>query len=410
MNGFFAGLVGAFVEAWAELRIHKTRVLLSLIGVAVAVAAITGVVGVAAIAEQAQREQYEAQGGRPALLLVSAYSESGDPIDTAEFATAFDTAAERYKIGHTARNGYGTKRVQFVDGVLDVNIILTDVNYAVMHRTTVGEGAWFTDADEQRLAPNLIVNHFIWEKMGSPDLRTHPTLDLLGDGTVTAVVTAVMPKQQYEDYPEMRMLYSAWERIATPAELEANPPSYEAWVPPALARDLTDLIKRDVAGALGTGVMVDVSRQDYAGWADQAGGEDPLLPFKIVVGGVSALVLFLGALSLVNISLVTVRQRIREIGIRRSFGATAGRVFFAVMMESIVGTIVAGLAGVIFAVLVVSNEWVRAQVAPQLQDVPGFPVEAAVLGMICATAVGALAGLLPALVAVRVKVIDAIRY
>ena len=341
---------------------------------------------------------------------VSLSAAGGDPIDAADFQAAFDTATERYKIGHTSRNGYAVKQVQFVDGVQEVQLILTDVDYAVMHRTTVGEGSWFTAADEERLAPNLIVNHFVWEKMGSPDLRTHPTLDLLGDGTVTAVVTGVMPKQQYEDYAEMRMLYSAWARTTPPAEVAMTPPSYEVWVPPKLAKDLTDLIKRDISGALGTGVMVDVSRQDYAGWADQVGSEDPLLPFKIVVGAVSGLVLFLGALSLVNISLVTVRQRIREIGIRRSFGATAGRVFFAVMMESIVGTIVAGLAGVIFAVIVVSNEWVRSQVAPSLQDVPGFPVEAAVLGMICATAVGALSGLLPAVVAVRVKVIDAIRY
>ena len=41
---------------------------------------------------------------------------------------------------------------------------------------------------------------------------------------------------------------------------------------------------------------------------------------------------------------------------------------------------------------------------------PPFPVEAAVFGLVSATVVGALAGLLPALVAVRVKVIDAIRY
>jgi putative ABC transport system permease protein len=45
-----------------------------------------------------------------------------------------------------------------------------------------------------------------------------------------------------------------------------------------------------------------------------------------------------------------------------------------------------------------------------VSDFPPFPAEAAVLGLVAATAVGALAGLLPALVAVRVKVIDAIRY
>jgi putative ABC transport system permease protein len=43
-------------------------------------------------------------------------------------------------------------------------------------------------------------------------------------------------------------------------------------------------------------------------------------------------------------------------------------------------------------------------------DLPPFPIEAALLGLVCAMAVGVLAGLLPAVAAVRFKVIDAIRY
>jgi putative ABC transport system permease protein len=126
---------------------------------------------------------------------------------------------------------------------------------------------------------------------------------------------------------------------------------------------------------------------------------------------VAGLVLLLGALGLVNIALVTLKQRIREIGVRRSFGATAGRVFFAVMMESIVATVVAGIVGVIGAVLIVTNPFVQNFISQgMVTDFPPFPVEAALLGLACATGVGALAGLLPALVAVRVKVIDAIRY
>jgi len=135
-----------------------------------------------------------------------------------------------------------------------------------------------------------------------------------------------------------------------------------------------------------------------------------LLPLKLAVGGVAGLVLLLGALGLVNIALVTVRQRIREIGIRRSFGATAGRVFFAVMMESIVASVAAGVIGVAVAVLIVQNPLVREKLAGALIDVPAFPIEAALIGLVSAAGVGALAGLLPALVAVRVKVIDAIRY
>jgi putative ABC transport system permease protein len=115
--------------------------------------------------------------------------------------------------------------------------------------------------------------------------------------------------------------------------------------------------------------------------------------------------LLLGALGLVNISMVTVRQRVREIGVRRSFGATAARVFFAVMMESVVATVSAGVIGV-----VVENPFTQNLLAQGVIDVPAVPLSAAVIGLVCATGVGALAGLPPASVAVRVKVIDAIRF
>ena len=100
----------------------------------------------------------------------------------------------------------------------------------------------------------------------------------------------------------------------------------------------------------------------------------------------------------------------REIGIRRAFGATAPRVFLAVLLESVVATVIAGFVGVVLAVILVQSDWIQGLIAPGLQDAVPFPVEAAVIGLVAATGVGALAGLLPALVAVRVKVVDAIRY
>ena len=70
----------------------------------------------------------------------------------------------------------------------------------------------------------------------------------------------------------------------------------------------------------------------------------------------------------------------------------------------------AGIVGVFVAVVVVKNPMVVDFIAGGISDVPAFPIEAALIGLGAATFVGALAGLLPALVAVRVKVIDAIRY
>ncbi len=402
------GIVGAFVEAWAELRIHKTRVLLSLIGVAVAVAALTSVVGLGAITQQATTENYERQSGRPATLIVSAYDPvTGAAPPAAAFSAAFTEVTERYSVSWTTRSTYTQVFVDFVDGLTPVDTTVVDVDYGTMHRVQLSQGSWFADGDEERLAPALVVNETVWKRLGSPDLRTHPTVTVQGAGNVTAVIVGVTPDLPYnQDYPTMYMLYDSYMAIATPQQVQSIYPQYEAWVPVGISDDLTALIQRDIAGALGDDLQVSVSRQDYLVYQ----GEDPLLPIKLLVGGVSILVLLLGALGLVNISLVTVRQRIREIGIRRSFGATAGRVFFAVMMESVVAAAAAGVVGVFIAVVVVKNPAVINFIAAGITDVPAFPIEAALLGLGAATFVGALAGLLPALVAVRVKVIDAIRY
>jgi putative ABC transport system permease protein len=407
VSALLSGLVGAFLEAWAELRIHRTRVLLSLIGVAVAVAALTSVVGLGAIAQQATIEASERGAGRPATLYLSVYSNGAQQPDRDAVTAAFRTAVDRYDIQYASTMIYASQRLQFVDGAVDVEARLVDVPYGAMHRVPVSAGRWFAPADADRLAPAVIVNETVWQRLGSPPIESHPTVPLLVGGVaVTGVIVGVTESAAWEqDYLQIYMLPDAWLAIADPSVAASVQASFEVWVPVDIFEQLQMMLQRDIAGALGDDIVVDIFRQDYA-----AQGEDPFAATRLVIGGVSVLVLLLGALGLVNISLVTVRQRVREIGIRRSFGATAGRVFFAVMMESVVATVAAGAVGVALAVLIVENPQVQEFVAFGLQDLPPFPVQAALIGMGAAVGVGALAGLLPALVAVRVRIIDAIRF
>ncbi|WP_245635893.1 ABC transporter permease [Herbiconiux solani] len=417
MSRALTGFLGAVLEAWQELRVHRTRVLLSLIGVAVAVCSLTTVVALGAIVQQANQELSERSSGRPATLYVSAYATDGSTIDAEALDRAWDETVARYGIDYASRVVSSGQSIPFVTGVVQVGTQAVDQPYGEMHRVRISEGHWFSTADEQALAPALVVNSVFWERLGRPDLATHPTVTLGGEKGATAVVVGVTPAATYETEPSMFMLASqlATVQAAQPAaDPSADPYSgfgggqtqYEMWIPPELAEPLLAAVQRDIQAALGDGAQVDVYRQDYAQY-----GDDPFLVTKLVVGGIAVLVLLLGALGLVNIALVTVKQRVREIGIRRSFGATAGRVFFAVMMESVVATVAAGVVGVMAAVLLVQSPIVHDVVGQgMVTDFPPFPVEAALLGLAAATGVGALAGLLPALVAVRVKVIDAIRY
>ncbi|NQX11671.1 ABC transporter permease [Microbacteriaceae bacterium VKM Ac-2855] len=411
--GFLSGLVGALVEAWTEVRIHKGRVLLSLIGVAVAVCALTAVVAAGGIAERSTIEGAERSSGRPATLYV--YGQPADPAlagtpeATEVMNTVWQTTLDRYGVDYASRVIYGTQRVQFADGARDVSTTGVDQPYATMHRIEVIGGSWFAPDDADRFAPAVVINEIFWDRLGRPELGTHPTVALLGAETdATAVVVGVVASNQWEVDPSMFMLADAYARTAPAADPNFGPtiPNYEMWVPPEIAAPLADAVRRDVTAALGEGASVSVDRQDYAVYDN-----DPFGVLKLVVGGIAGLVLLLGALGLLNIALVTVRQRIREIGVRRSFGASSGRIFFAIMMESVVATVVAGFVGVTLAILLITNPIVRDLLSQgMVTDFPPFPLDAALLGLGASTVVGALAGLIPAIVAVRVKVIDAIRY
>ena len=80
------------------------------------------------------------------------------------------------------------------------------------------------------------------------------------------------------------------------------------------------------------------------------------------------------------------------------------------MLENVVATLVAGVIGIVLVVVAMQQPFIVQGLAPGISDVPPFPFSAALTGLIAAVGVGAIAGLIPALVAVRVKPIDAIRF
>ncbi|WP_159806452.1 ABC transporter permease [Cellulomonas citrea] len=400
-----SGFVGAVLEAWDELRIHKVRVLLSLIGVAVAVTAITGVTAAVAMLKQGFAEQADRYNGRPVTLMVNAYSSTGPATSAAQTATydaAYQQALARYSITWASRTQQTMAPFRFPQGTQTVPINAVDPAYGAIYRTRVIEGRWFTPEDEKAFAPVLVVNQAFLTQLGVADLRSHPTVQL-GDA-VTATIIGVQPEQWSGESPTAFVLYDQlthWYQV-DPTMGQALP-TLAMWVPTDQVDGLSSHLVRDMKAAV-PGLQVDV--QDNRTW----GGGELDSATKWIGLGVGGFALLLGGLGLVNISLTTVRYRIREIGIRRSFGATSGRVFFGVMMESVVATVVAGLAGVVLAVVLLKNLPIDRVFGGGLQDIPPFPVSAALVGMAAATGVGALAGIIPALVAVRVKVIDAIRY
>jgi len=395
-------LMAILAEAWSEIRVHKLRVILSLVGVFLAVFGMTSIAAAGNIGRQLVLEAGERASGRPATLTIGAYPSTGAAPDTQRITTAMREVVERYDIAYSSVIAQQEMVANFPAQSDYSGILFVDPDYGPMHRLLLSEGRWFTDADNDRYAPALVVSQSFMERLGGFDPNNPPTIRLGGETPVTATVIGVIAGEDY-GYPTAYVLGAAASRWGL-FDATYGPPSMELWIP----LDQVDAVTAAVRGDL----MATLPGHDvYAERYDQSGGIEQLdLILNYGVRGIGYFALLLGGIGVLNVGLVVVRQRIREIGVRRSFGATSTRVFLTIMLESVAATALAGVLAIGCAVALVVNLPYEQIVDVPIEDLPPFPLQAAVEGFLAATAVGALAGIIPAIIAVRAKVIDAIRY
>ena len=119
--------------------------------------------------------------------------------------------------------------------------------------------------------------------------------------------------------------------------------------------------------------------------------------------------LLAGAIGVSNIMMVTVRERTTEIGIRRAIGATPKMILSQIISESIVLTLVAGMSGILFGVMILQmlemGNTEDGIVTAHFQV--GFWT--AIFAALVVSAMGVLAGLAPAARAMSIKPVDAMR-
>ena len=134
--------------------------------------------------------------------------------------------------------------------------------------------------------------------------------------------------------------------------------------------------------------------------------------FDSIIGGVglaaiaiSCLGLLVGGIGVMNIMLVSVTERTKEIGIRKAIGATKGAIVLQFLLEAMTLTFFGGIIGVVSAVAI-------AQLI--MLFVPGLPAAiplwAVILGLTVSTGVGLIFGVLPARKASKLDPIECLRY
>lgn len=143
--------------------------------------------------------------------------------------------------------------------------------------------------------------------------------------------------------------------------------------------------------------------------------EEQFKMFNYLGIGIAALIwivglgtLLAGAIGVSNIMLVTVRERTKEIGIRRALGATPNNIIGQILSESVVLTVLAGIGGIMLGVGLLSTVGVALSQGDQFFKDPQISFSMAVGSLIILIVIGILAGLFPAQRAMMIKPVEAI--
>ena len=217
MNSILTGFFGAIVEAWAQLRIGKLRILLSLVGVAAAVATMAFVIAVGQITVNTMNKAMEQYGGRPGTVTINVSptgkglsqavqaddapdaeasatpgggagnsggsgggsagsGSSGGSAGGASTTTSAATSAriseamngfvERNEVSSWATTYTSNVRFSFPEGARSVTTQTVSLSYGLLHHKTVSQGRWFTAQDEDDLSPSLVVTQGFLDEMG----------------------------------------------------------------------------------------------------------------------------------------------------------------------------------------------------------------------------------------------------
>ncbi len=130
----------------------------------------------------------------------------------------------------------------------------------------------------------------------------------------------------------------------------------------------------------------------------------------IFLTAIASISLVVGGIGIMNIMLVSVVERTKEIGLRKAVGATNGDILQQFLLEAIMITLVGGLIGIFFGAILTGAIYVIVSRFAGINWIFSLPLSAIFLALLVSTATGVIFGIYPARQAARKNPIEALRY
>lgn len=407
--------------AWGALLKNKIRSLLTMLGIIIGVAAVIIMIAISAGTEATIKDEITSLGSN-LIFVTGNFSRMGPGGDKSSssglvYEDAFAIQEEIAGVNGVVVEAGATESVKASGANLDgVSILGTTADFPSVRDMGVEQGRYFNQLEVDRTIKIAVLGHSLAEELfGSQDPigqtvtvgTTRLTVvgvmeekglvgDVDYDARLYTPITIVLDKLIDNNFSKfrgdrVRMIYVEVDSEA--AESEDG-------------KSLDDVILQ-IQLLLAKRHEVSLDEADFTVTTQQdiiGAQESTTAAFRSLLAWVAGVSLIVGGIGIMNIMLVSVTERTREIGIRQSVGATPGDIRWQFLAEALLLSLVGGLLGMAAGL---GGAWIFGEVSGMRTVIVPSSI---FLAFGSAATIGAFFGFYPANKAAQLDPIEALRY
>jgi putative ABC transport system permease protein len=412
-------LLNALSFSKKNLLANKTRSFLTILGIIIGIAAIIIIMAIGNSAQSLILKQVEGIGSNLIAVTPGASEEVGPPASVFGIVTKTladddleDIRNDNQIRGLKAISGYANGTVLVTRRSEDSNVSLMGVNsgHLKIAGTEIDQGTFFTEKDDKSLEKNVVLGYEIAEEFFKNE---NPINQKIKIDSHQFRVIGVLEKEDSSAFGVSDQNNSVFIPLRTAQKLVLGI-DYLNFIRIKIENvDQINQAKKRVREILRENHNIDDPSKDDFSIKDQAMALDMLKNITDIIRyfllTVASVALLVGGIGIMNIMLISVNQRIKEVGLRKAIGAKNKDVLAQFLVESIFVSLIGGIIGIILGILV---SFIIYLVINYLGYEWAFmiSVSSVVVAVVVSMVVGIIFGIYPAKKASRISPMEALHY